>query len=215
MPIDKDVINIMNQDDFFKHFGKAVKDPKTTLRDLLMESIKSNLMNYEKRITFSPFVFDSIDLSKIKYDLHSYNILGKETSVTYNFNIPDIKSVQSKIVPNVIVIITSIDFSRKGDIVNDDFNHKFSHNVPDDFSHNVPTMSEPGVFTPKYKQEYLVSYVDYIIWDFDKNEPIYYGETKAKTSIFIVMTKDTWLNQIQAITESIFNYKTPFPLSLL
>ncbi|MBI5474831.1 MAG: hypothetical protein HY961_21025 [Ignavibacteriae bacterium] len=211
-PVPLDVITVENKDDVEDDFDTDHRTPEAIVQDSLYRRIvpyvRASLWGAAlstKGLAFYMFqtLHDSAAFIKV-----SLKTKKDEKDTLVDFFVPR-KHVFAPQVPNVVVIINRITVGR-------DFSGR-SVSVP----HYVPgpTISTPGgTFSGGGMwmggggggaSQYLGGVVQFIMWDYDANEPVTYAITDVSETFSLGMTTKTWQSFFRRVGKTLFE-NSPF-----
>jgi uncharacterized protein YehS (DUF1456 family) len=196
-PIINGVINVTNPKDVKDDFPEDEREVNLVIRDNFMKVLFERTQNDIQNISVSDFNLSNHDLGDF-FNKDSYSkVLKKigDDNFPYEFYIPKkvfLKKLNCN--PDIVYVINKITFKR--------------------FEGSAGTWSGGIGATATYsggKSSSLYSEVKFIIWDYQQNNAIGYGEFEVGTSFVFAMTNDTWATQFNRIVKTMFK-KTPFHL---
>jgi len=205
IPFPEDIIDIDNKDDVLDDFEDDKREPEVVIRDRLYKALKRNSGIYLSGIKLYPGKTDSIS-SLTMMDTANCFIVDKglsTDSILYKFYIPKKEVFNSNKRPDVVLVLNRIYFSRN-------FNNSVMMYTPGT-TVNTPggSFTTGGHMTGGGTSEFLGANVEFIVYDYDNDEFISYGNAVIESHFMFAMTKSTWEDAFYQIAREIFK-KTPF-----
>lgn len=191
-PIANDAVKVLNKDDVADDFPQDKREPEVILSNMVYKSATEYADRYLMSVKIYKEALDSsIFLSQ--YDKSKYFRLSEPLDnheLLPYYYVPKKEVLNSSnIKPDMILVINRLKFGRG--------------------AHTFVNAANPGGGS---SSPALIAEYDYILYDYNKNEVVAVGGSKADSPFLFAMTRSNWDGIIKQITPEFF-MEMPFHVS--
>lgn len=212
IPLAGDAVTVHNKDDVEDDFENDKRNPEEIVQHCIEQTILLTLNSYLAKTKIMRLDYDSIYFNTCK-DAKIFDHIEKritKDSIRYDFYVPKKEILAEKdMLPDIGIIINKIDFGRN-----------FRQGGG---GHFIPgqTVSTPGgsfttggMWTSGGGSESLDASFTFIVYDYENEQIISYGEESVGTSFLFGMKRSTWDFVFKAIGRKLVKFLpvTKYPM---
>lgn len=206
VPFSEEIINVVNKDDVVDDFAIDKRSPNLIIKDSVYKYICNNVKRSLRGIVLYR-AKDTLNICLSQKDTSKYfsvmKKFGHDTN-EYFFYVPKREIlIAANVNADIVLVMNEISFERNS-------RNYAGHFIPGaTVSTPGGSFTTPGSFLGGGSSEFLGANYSFIIYDYNEDDVISYGNSSVATSFIFAMTKSTWDTTFDRISDEIF-YKTPF-----